>query len=183
MNSSGKSIRSSNGDSFNRNGSSAPGLPVIKEEKFKSLVAPRTGEILIITQYIELHAEKGDCFSRPLLGDFLSEATRLEEYLDAYGANNNLIWHPFRQCVASLKLFSNVAYIILHIKHFIPFYHLLPLEQDFTGATDKAFNIACSIIIRLAARLAEQARALNIPLPTYAGPSSLKPLHPKSSLC
>ena len=139
--------------------------PEINEEAFLSLFRSRTKELLCLARYIERCGEDRACFSRPLLGDLLSEATKIEELLDAYGVRNNLRWYALRQVVATIKLFSNVAYILLHIRQFMPGYHLLPIDKDFAGATDETFHFTCNIIACMIKRLIKESNTLKIPFP------------------
>lgn len=134
----------------------------IQDSDFCSLISSRIRELICLAQYIDGNASEKKCFTRPLLGDLLSEASKTEEILDAYGAKHNERWYTLRQLVASIKLFSNVGYILLHIKYFLPAYRLLPIHQSFELATDKAFQFACTTLTSTVRSLLLQARALNI---------------------
>jgi hypothetical protein len=115
--------------------------------------------------YVSRNASGKECFTRPLLADLLSEATKVEELLDAYGVKNNKRWFPLRQAVAPIKLFSNTSYILIHVLRFLPNYHLLSIEEDFPAATEKALSFSCSILIESTAALIEQAKKLGIEVP------------------
>jgi hypothetical protein len=115
--------------------------------------------------YVSRNASNKECFTRPLLADLLSEATKIEELLDAYGVKNNKHWFPLRQAVAPIKLFSNASYILIHILRFLPNYRLLPIEEDFPKATEKALAFTCSILIESTEALIRQAKKLNIKIP------------------
>lgn len=73
--------------------------------------------------------------------DFLSalhrEATRVEELVDAHGAQTNEKWFPFREVIAAAKLFSSVAYEVLHIQAAVSAYKLLGIESGLREATDE----------------------------------------------
>lgn len=137
----------------------------ISEELFLSLIIKRTKQILLITQYINKYIPNHNQLTRPLLGDLLSEATKLEEFLDAYGAHNNLKWCSLRSFIASFKLFSNVGYNLLHIKYSIPSYHLLPIKNDFVDTTEKTIDFISNIIAQTSASLIRQTKNLKIPIP------------------
>ncbi len=139
--------------------------PEINADKFLCLFGSKAEELLCLAQYIKRAQANRACFSRPLLGDLLSEATKIEEILDAYGVRKNLCWYPFRQIIAAIKLFSNIAYIILHIRRFMPGYNLLPIDKDFAGATEYAFHFTCNIIGQLINRIIKESQTLKIPLP------------------
>ena len=143
----------------------ATGPAVIRGEHFLALMNIRSPDILGLAKYIEKCVEDGNCFTRPLLGDLLSEASKLEELLDAYGAQNNNRWYIFRQLVASAKLFSYVGYTFLHIKHSLPAYHLLPLHAKFEKATEQAVDFIHDTAVWIAASLLTEARALDLTIP------------------
>lgn len=143
----------------------SPADLIINKEKFRLLISSRTDELLSLSLYIKRHCKDKNCFTRPLLGDILSEATKIEELLDAYGVRNNKRWYPFRGLVATIKLFANVSYILLHLKHSVPTYNLLSIEDDFLKATDEALSSTCKILVSVVACLLEQAEKQKIYLP------------------
>ena len=122
------------------------------------LINRRIGELLELAAFIAASGPGPQCFTRPLLGDVLSEATQLEELLDAYGVRHNRRWYPLRQAAAALKLFSNASYILQHILHFLPTYRLLPLEEDFVTAATGALEFTCRILVASARNLLQTAR-------------------------
>jgi hypothetical protein len=137
----------------------------LSDEAFCAHVNRRIGELMSLAVYVSRNAPSKKCFTRPLLADLLSEATKIEELLDAYGVKNNKRWFPLRQAVAPIKLFSNVSYILIHILHFLPNYHLLSIKEDFPAATEKALNFTCSILIESTEALIRQAEKLDIKIP------------------
>jgi len=141
------------------------GSAVIRRETFVDLMDGRTTEIMGLAKYIEACTRESVCFTRPLLGDLLSEASKLEELLDAYGAQNNSLWYIFRQLIATAKLFSAVGYNLLHIKHSLPGYHLLPVGADFPEATERALRFMRDTMVWVAASLLQEARKLKLSIP------------------
>ena len=89
----------------------------------------------------------------------------MEELLDSYGARNNAKWGRFRALTASIKLFSNVSYELLHIQHGIPHYRLLPVPQDFAKSTDDALHFTGQILWEATRRLISEAKTLHLPIP------------------
>jgi hypothetical protein len=137
---------------------------LIPDREFAGLVGDRSHELFLVARYIQEYAGGGGCFTRPLLGDLLSEASKAEEFLDAYGARQNNKWHRLRELVATLKLFSNVSYILQHIIQFLPRYRLLPTGRDFNRSTMGALGITCSILASAASQLLEEAATLSVPV-------------------
>jgi len=105
----------------------------------------------------------GDC-TRPLLGDVYEQSARAEELLDSYGARTNLEWRRLRSSVAGLKLFSDVAYKLLHMSLFLPRYRLLPTTPDFKAETQAAFAFTCRILSGFARVLLDCAAERGIPV-------------------
>jgi hypothetical protein len=132
---------------------------------FRNLISRRIRELLELAAYIAGSGPGPQCFTRPLLGDVLAEATQLEELLDAYGVRQNRRWYPLRQAAAALKLFSNVGYILQHLLHFLPTYRLLPLEVDFATAATEALEFTCRILAASARELLRTARKLELAAP------------------
>jgi hypothetical protein len=126
--------------------------------------------MMVLAVYVSTNVSIKKGFTRPLFADLLSEATKVEELLDAYGVKNNKRWYPLRQAVAPIKLFSNVGYILLHVLHFLPNYRLLPIDQDFPAATEKALAYTCSILFKSLKALIREARKLDIKVPGSAPP-------------
>jgi hypothetical protein len=141
---------------------------IVSPEAFRNLIARRIRELLELAAYIAGGGPGPRCFTRPLLGDVLAEATELEELLDAYGVLQNRRWYPLRQAAAALKLFSNVSYILQHLLHFLPTYRLLPLEADFAAAAAEALEFTCRILAASARDLLRTARKLELTVPAAA---------------
>jgi len=138
---------------------------IISNDTFEALMRRRTQRLMCAVGYLAAHRHDPAPLTRPLLGDLLSQSTQVEELLDSYGARNNHRWHLFRSIVAAIKLFSNVSYELLHIQHSIPYYHLLPLEQNFDRATERALQFTTGILIRAADRILEKADQLELWIP------------------
>ena len=109
----------------------------ISYEAFRTLIAERSIAYLRAAIFLARQDDSGHILTRPLLGELLSHASQIEELLDSYGARNNCRWARFRSITASIKLFSNVSYELLHIQHALPHYRLLPVQQDFVRSTDE----------------------------------------------
>ncbi len=137
----------------------------ISYEDFRDLIAERSMAYLRAAVFLARQDDTGHILTRPLLGELLSHASQIEELLDSYGARNNCRWARFRSLTASIKLFSNVSYELLHIQHAIPHYRLLPVHQDFAKSTDDALRFTEQILQDATRRLIEEAKTLKLPLP------------------
>jgi len=68
------------------------------------------------------------------------ESTKIQEFIDSYGAQKSERWFPFREAVAAGKTMSSVHYNLLHVKQSSSHYNLLDISDDFTGDTIKILN-------------------------------------------
>ena len=137
----------------------------IDENDFSSLISRRSHSLLSLADYLVHRGPTAITLTRPLLGQILSQATQMEELLDAYGARNNNRWCKFRSYAAIIKLFSELGYELLHIRHALPTYHLLPIERDFGKATDWALAYVRHVLSRAGVRLLTEASMLELELP------------------
>jgi len=124
----------------------------------------RTQTLLGAARHLTQNKNVREILTRPLFGEFLSQSTQIEELLDAYGARNNQNWHIFRLLTATIKLFSNVSYELLHIQHALPVYRLLPVGQDFAKATEQTLDFTAGVLSRASEQILCQARQLNLPV-------------------
>jgi hypothetical protein len=151
---------------------------LVSTEEFYSLITRRIRELTILAAHINQNGGAlGDSSAgghavyctRPLLADVLSEASKLEELLDAYGAKRNRQWYPLREATAALKLFSAASYTLQHTLQFLPTYRLLSAETDFAAATQRALELTCRILTSSARMLLKTAGKLAIPAPDPEG--------------
>ena len=135
----------------------------VDNRAFLDLVSDSAGPLFSIARIVvATRGRSGEICSRLLLGELHTQAASAEELLDSYGARRNGSWRRLRASVAGLKLFSEVAYILFHIRLFMPRYHLLPVTPDFAEATQRATDFACRTITGYSARLLEYARDLGL---------------------
>jgi hypothetical protein len=138
-------------------------VATISNEDFRKLIAKRARTLLNASYYLVHQKTAQKALTRPLVGEFLSQATQIEELLDAYGSRNNQKWHIFRLLTATIKLFSNVSYELLHIQHALPAYRLLPVGQDFVKATEQTLSFTGSVLLRTSEQILQQAEQLDLP--------------------
>ena len=139
--------------------------PTINENDFRNLINNRTMVLLGMANYLSQENTIKKILNRPLLGELLSQSVQIEEFLDAYGAKNNQKWHQFRSIIATIKLFSDASYEILHIQHSLPAYQLLQIEDDFSKATEKAMGFTANILLNASNQILEQAKQLDLSIP------------------
>jgi hypothetical protein len=135
-------------------------------KNFHNLIAKRAMTLLRLAKHISQCQSNKEVMIRPLIGAVLSQSTQLEELLDAYKAGSNCQWCGFRSLTAAMKHFSDASYELLHIRYSLPQYHLLPIEQDFTKATEETLEFTINVLKHAASQILVKAEQLDLPIPT-----------------
>jgi hypothetical protein len=141
--------------------------PILDDSMFRAVVDTRAGSLLAVAGRLAA-ADPADSepllatLTRPLLAEVLSQASQLEELLDAYGALRNERWHGFRAVVAAMKLFARIHYSLVHLAYTAPFYHLRPVEGDLATALHQARRFTARILHTASRRLLETAVPLGL---------------------
>ncbi|HHW77706.1 MAG TPA: HPr family phosphocarrier protein [Xanthomonadaceae bacterium] len=141
------------------------GSPMISDGDFVDLIAKRARKLLWIARFLSARCPDPTALTRPLVSDLLSQSIQLKELLDAYGARNNRQWCRFRSLTATIKLFADVTYELLHIQYFLPCYRLLPIERDFAAATARSLELTHDVLIHATGWLLAQSHRLGLPVP------------------
>jgi hypothetical protein len=140
---------------------------LVNEQDFKQVIEKRAQMLLNLAQYLAESPHPREILTRPLLGELLSCSLQLEETLDTYDAGKNCTWCTLRALTATLKLFSDVSYELLHIRHRVPSYRLIPVERDFVAATNEAMEFTGAVLARAAQEMLTQCRGLGLNLPSH----------------
>ena len=93
---------------------------LVHEQTIRELIEKRAQTLLALTDYLAHSPVTRAALTRPLLADMLSHSMQLEELLDTYGAAKSCNWCTLRSVTAAIKLFSDVSYELLHIRHRLP---------------------------------------------------------------
>ena len=142
------------------------GTGLVDEQDFRDLIEKRAQTLLGLLHYLAVSDRTKGFLTRPLLGELLSQAMQLEELLDTYDAAKNCRWCNLRSVTAAVKLFSDVSYELLHIRHRVPNYRLLSVEQDFLAATDKTLEYTGDILVGAAKAMLVKAREAGLKIPS-----------------
>jgi hypothetical protein len=142
-------------------------LPIVDESRLRQVVDVRASALLDVAGRLCTVAQANTdgmlgILTRPLLAVILSQATQLEELLDAYGALRNVRWRGFRRVVAAMKLFARVHYSLVHLTHAVPAYHLLPVEGDLAAALLEARRFTARVLHTASRQLLETAAPLGL---------------------
>ncbi|HET9599303.1 MAG TPA: hypothetical protein VFP65_27265 [Anaeromyxobacteraceae bacterium] len=157
------------------------GAAIVDEVEFRDAVGARAGALLDVARRLAATdpAEVGPALAllgRPHLAVIQSQATVVEELLDAYGALRNERWRAFRGVIAALKLFARVDYALVHLVQAAPHYRLLSVEGDLGEALSDARRLTARVLQTASRRLAEAAAPLGLrPAPANACEDALPP--------
>ena len=89
---------------------------LVNEQDFHRLVEKRADMLLALANYISGCEDPRAVLTRPLLGEFLSQSMQFEELLDTYDAGKNCLWCNLRSLTATIKLFADASYELMHIQ-------------------------------------------------------------------
>lgn len=141
----------------------------VNESDFQSLVETRAQPLLSLVSYLAQCNPSEDFLTRPLAGELLSQAMQLEEFLDTYDAGRCCTWCNLRSLTAAFKLFAEVGYELLHIRHRLPTYRLMPVTKDFAAATEETLKFINGTLLSAARELVAKAQELNLTVPSGDG--------------
>ena len=144
-------------------------LDHVPKQEFLKLVEKRAQKLLSLLNYLSRCDAPREALTRPFLGDLLSQATQVEEILDSYDAGKNCKWCHIRSLTAAVKSHSDLSYELLHIRHRAPSYRLLPGERDFIAATDQTLELTGRVLVEVAKKMVERAKALHLNVPPENG--------------
>ena len=135
---------------------------LVDERKFLTMMQDRMQPMLSLLSYLSKCELSGNVVTRPLLGSLLSEAVQIEEILDSYDAGKNRKWCHTRSLTAAAKTFADASYELLHIRHRLPNYRLIPVQQDFVAATDNALDFIGHILVNIAKEMMAEAEVMGL---------------------
>ena len=104
-------------------------------------------------------------FTKKLYSKLIGTSQVLEDFLDVHGAKNNEEWYLYREISAAVRHLSLAAYCQKHIINRLIFYDL-PDSDEFREAGQKCSLFLNKALMQLAPTIIDEARRLNIPIPT-----------------
>jgi len=135
---------------------------LVNEQDFHRLVEKRADMLLALANYLSSCENPRAILTRPLLGEFLSQSMQFEELLDTYDAGKNCLWCNLRSLTATIKLFADASYELMHIQHRVSSYRLMPVERDFVAATEEALAYAGGILAQTCREMLNRATERNV---------------------
>lgn len=138
----------------------------IQDLSFKSMIARRLTNFIQLSQLL-LKADKTGKLSRDFLGTYHIESIKVEEFLDLHGALNNRSWHSFRECAASIKMFSLVLYILIHRSKSVHTANFSSVYENYHQKTIRIVEILKESLCNIATRLCTLADEFEINYHTF----------------
>jgi len=138
-------------------------IEIIKEEEFLPIAQKASRKMIMLSSCL---LEDGKNLNKKMYGVLIKESTDLEDFLDDHGARNNKTWVFFGELVASIRNFSNVAYILSHVLRRLTLYRLNnPHEQEFAQDAQTVLQFFNESLIALFAHLRKEAELLTLEIP------------------
>ena len=138
-------------------------LEIIKEEEFLEIARKASRNMIMLSTCLLENTNK---LSKRMYGVLIKESTDLEDFLDDHGARNNKTWVFFGELVASIRNFSNVAYIISHVFRRFTLYRLNNQhEQEFVHDAGVVMQFLNESIISLFSHLKTEAEMIGLEIP------------------
>jgi len=138
------------------------GMNQVDHEDFRRTVRKMTEPVVGLCHFA-LQAQDDPAFPcRDFLSRFRERTARLQELLDAHGAQTNERWFPFREAIAAAKNFAIVTYDVLHIRNSIEQYRLLEVQEEFRRKTDGVIGTMKGAVIVAAESVIAQSRSCRV---------------------
>jgi len=139
---------------------------IISEQEFLSLFQKQTIEILKICFYLKEKGGKYHIYTKRFYGNITTQSKILEDFLDDYGAKNNLTWIYFRELIASARYMGYSAYIVKHIQNRYALYELRDEnKKNFFEQTKKVQDFLNSAIKEVFRCITDEALRLGLKFP------------------
>jgi hypothetical protein len=143
------------------------GNHIVDDSEFCTMLNSRASSLLEVARRLSAPAPVDvestlAVLTRPLLAVTLSQASQLEELLDAYGALRNERWRAFRGLIAAMKLFARVHYSLVHLHYASPQYRLLSVAEDLTEGLLHARRFTAQVLQTASRQLIETAVCLGL---------------------
>ena len=141
-------------------------LEIIKEDEFLEIARKASRNMIMLSTCLLENTNK---LSKRMYGVLIKESTDLEDFLDDHGARNNKTWVFFGELVASIRNFSNVAYVISHVLRRFTLYRLNNQHaQEFVHDAGVVMQFLNESIISLFSHLKTEAEIIGLEIPACA---------------
>jgi phosphotransferase system HPr-like phosphotransfer protein len=115
--------------------------------------------------YIYSFDDPKHVFTKKLYSQLISTSQVLEDFLDFHGAKNSKDWYFYRELTAAVRHLSLGGYSQKHISNRLVFYEL-PDAKGFEKEGEATIYFITRSLMKMAPVILDEARRLNIPVPS-----------------
>ena len=141
---------------------SKPGAPDLS---FVDKVRIFSNDYLKCCAYVATFDAPLEGFTQKLYSTLVSTSMLLEDFLDFHGAKNNKDWYYYRELCAAVRHLSLAANFQKHISNRLVYYDL-PDSADFQKEGLATLQFLNQTLIQMFPNILQEARRLEIPIPT-----------------
>lgn len=139
---------------------------IISEQNFLALFQKQTNEILKICFYLKEKGDKDHLYTKRFYGNLTTQSRILEDFLDDYGAKNNMTWIYFRELIASARYMGFSGYVLKHIQNRYALYELSNKKKEkFFEQTKMVQDFLNSAIKNVFRCISDEALRLGLKFP------------------
>jgi phosphotransferase system HPr-like phosphotransfer protein len=124
-----------------------------------------SADLLKLCTYIAEFDPTEYIFTKKLYSQLIGSSQLLEDFLDFHGAKNSTNWFFYRELTAAVRHLSLGGYSQRHIANRLTFYDLVDVVE-FERDGELTLDFLATCLIKLAPVIIEEARRLNIAIPT-----------------
>ncbi len=132
------------------------------EENLRHMLSSNGQKLFSLCRYAVHTASERNLLNRKFLGRLNLEAQWMEESLDRHGAVHNAAWLPFREVIATEKIFSSACFDLVHLKTAAPYYKLLKIDDNFIEDIEKSLKVFSEILFSTSGEILKEAEKHHI---------------------
>lgn len=118
------------------------------EERFRRFIERPFSRLMIFSARVAEGSLDLRDYNWPLLGALSTEAEKVEEYLDIFGAAGNTKWYLVRELTACVKNFTDIAYRFHQVRNCFSRFESLQADTQLAATIDDGLDTLCDIIHR-----------------------------------
>lgn len=139
------------------------------EDRFKRFIVRPVSRLMVFSKRVADGELDIRDYNWPLLGALSTEAEKVEEYLDIFGAGGNSKWYLVRELTACVKNFADIAYRFHQVQNCFSRFESLQADTQLAVTIDQGLETLCDFIHRSMAAFYSQTDKIGLtPLPEIA---------------
>ena len=118
------------------------------EKCFRQFIVRPVSRLMLFSERVADGSLNIKDYNWPLLGALSTEAEKVEEYLDIFGAAGNSKWYLVRELTACVKNFADIAYRFHQVHNCFSRFESLQADTQLAVTIDDGLETLCDIIHR-----------------------------------